>query len=743
MVRTVLLTAVVGAIIAANWLRLEQPRADGWRVVLLVGLALAASLVRPLSRRIAAAAVASFAALAVAFSVSPTHLWPYGADFFGSIGSRFGNGFVDFYDFRLPIDPVEHRRMHMVLLLAVFAFTLAVGFAIAARRPVAAVAVFLVGAGWPATLLSGGNELGRGAVLLAGALALLAGVSGRAGRLAVPVAAAVVLGALALSSSPAVAKSAFLDWQKWDFYNRPSKPVSVEYVWTTDFLPLHFPKKATTVLRVAGPRTPLYWRATVLERFARDRWLEQVRPDTAQERHAVTPAAAREPRNWVRQDITVEALADHHLVGGMLPVAYNMSEPVQPVGQGVAYVPDGLHRGQRYSIWSWAASPTPQQLVRAPATYPSALSGPGRELEVAPGVDARPFGTAGGDRALAARLTGRLEPYRLLLARARRVAGQTTSPYAAVVALETWFRSTGGFTYSERPGTTPGVPALVGFVTDTKTGYCQHFAGAMALMLRMLGIPARVGAGFISGTLQDGSWNVTDHDAHTWVEVWFRGYGWLPFDPTPNRGHLSQSYSASSRAFNRAAAARLLNRIVSNGEVFGSGGEFSGPLTFDSNVRTPRSAADVGVRGLAPLGTPGRSHSLLAFLALLAAGLAGAIVLAKLARRQLRYATRDPRRIAAACGRELADFLADQRVTTPPGATLNELADVLAEELAVDARPFADAAVAARFGRPESAHDAARRARAELQGLKRRLRTRIFLLDRIRGLFSLRSLGFS
>jgi transglutaminase-like putative cysteine protease len=487
----------------------------------------------------------------------------------------------------------------------------------------------------------------------------------------------------------------------------------------------------------------MYWRATVLERFADDRWLEQIRAETPKETREVVPRAARDLRNSIRQDITVEALSDRHLVGGMLPVAYNMSEPVHYIGQSVALVPGGLKRGERYTIWSYAASPTPEQLVRIPGTYPSALTAPGRELEVAPGIDARPFGTPGGDQKLAARLTGRLEPYRQLLARARHVAGETRSPYAAVVALETWFRTTGGFTYSERPGTTPGVPPLVGFVTDTKTGYCQHFAGAMALMLRMLGIPARVGAGFISGKLERGRWNVTDHDAHTWVEVWFPDYGWLPFDPTPNRGHLSQPYSASSRAFNRAAAARLLNRIVSNGEVFGAGARFAGPLGFDPAIRTPRSAADVGVRGLGPLPETGRSHSLLAFLALLAAGLASAIVLAKVARRRLRYATRDPRRIAVACGRELADFLADQRVTTPPGATLNELAETVGSELAVDARPFADAAAAARFGRPEAAPEAARRARVELRALKRRLRTRIFLLDRIRGLFSLRSLGFS
>jgi transglutaminase-like putative cysteine protease len=743
MLRTAVLTAVAGAVIAADWLRVEEPHAGAGTAVALIALAIAPALVRALWPRVAATAVAALAAAAVAFDVSPARLWPDGGGFFGPVVRRFGNGFLDFYDYRLPIDPVEHARMHMVVLAAVFAFTLVVGFAVAARRPLVAVVVFLVGAGWPATLLAGGNELARGAVILAGALALLAGVSGRGGRLTLPVGAAVVLGAVALSASPAVAKTAFLDWQHWDFYNRPQTPVAVSYVWDTNYAPLRYPKKTTTVMKVAGPSTPMYWRATVLERFAGDRWLEDVRLESSRERRDAFPRAARDLRNSIRQDITVEALSEHHLVGGMLPIAYNVSEPVRYVGQNVAVVPGGLERDQRYTIWSFAPSPSPVRLVRATADYPRELTRPGRELEIAAGVDALPFGAEGRDRALAARLDGALTPYRLLLRRAHAVAGQTKSPYAAVVALETWFRTTGGFTYSETPGTTPGLPPLVGFVTDTKTGYCQHFAGAMALMLRMLGIPARVGAGFISGKLEDGRWVVTDHDAHTWVEVWFRGYGWLPFDPTPSRGRLSQAYSASSRAFNRLAAARLLANLVTGGEVFGRSSPFGGPLTFDPSVKTPRSAADVGVRGLEPTAPPTRSHSLAAFLALLVAGLAGTIVLAKLLRRRLRYATRDPRRLAAACSAELSDFLTDQRVIVASGSTLNEVAERIRADLAVDAQPFADAATAARFGPPGDAPAAARRARVELRELKRRLRRRIFLLDRARGLVSLRSLGFS
>ena len=85
------------------------------------------------------------------------------------------------------------------------------------------------------------------------------------------------------------------------------------------------------------------------------------------------------------------------------------------------------------------------------------------------------------------------------------------------------------------------------FVTRTKAGYCQHFAGAMAVMLRMLGVPARVAVGLHERhAATDGAWVVTDHDAHAWVEVWFAGSGWIPFDPTPGRGTLGGEYSFAS-----------------------------------------------------------------------------------------------------------------------------------------------------------------------------------------------------
>jgi hypothetical protein len=89
------------------------------------------------------------------------------------------------------------------------------------------------------------------------------------------------------------------------------------------------------------------------------------------------------------------------------------------------------------------------------------------------------------------------------------------------------------YTYDEN------VPAarypLEAFLFSQRRGYCQQFSGAMALMLRMDGIPARIGAGFkpVVYDSSDGTWRVRALDAHAWVEVFFSGIGWVSFDPTP------------------------------------------------------------------------------------------------------------------------------------------------------------------------------------------------------------------
>jgi hypothetical protein len=115
----------------------------------------------------------------------------------------------------------------------------------------------------------------------------------------------------------------------------------------------------------------------------------------------------------------------------------------------------------------------------------------------------------------------------------------------------------------------------------------------------------------------------------------------------------------------------------------------------------------------------------------------------KLAVRRSRYVSRDPRRVAAACRQELADFLLDQRIDAARSATLHELGSLVRDELAVDPDRFVAAATAARFGPPAGARPAARDARRELRALMKVVRARLTLRERARGLLSLRSLGFA
>src|SRR5262249_34902489 len=148
-----------------------------------------------------------------------------------------------------------------------------------------------------------------------------------------------------------------------------------------------------------------------------------------------------------------------------------------------------------YTVWSYSPTPTTSAISGAPAVYPSELL-EGGMLDAGDGIRVQPFGTPGREAALLRALErpGSARQYIPLVHAAEQVTEGATSPYAAVLDLDRWFLVSGGFHYSNHPRVL--TPPLVGFVTQTRSGYCQYFAGAMALMLRYLGIPARVAVGF-------------------------------------------------------------------------------------------------------------------------------------------------------------------------------------------------------------------------------------------------------
>jgi hypothetical protein len=99
--------------------------------------------------------------------------------------------------------------------------------------------------------------------------------------------------------------------------------------------------------------------------------------------------------------------------------------------------------------------------------------------------------------------------------------------------MESYFHT--NFTYTLNIAGKPGADPLAHFLFNTKAGFCEYFATAMAVMLRTQGIPSREVNGFLPGEYNDvgGDYIVRASDAHSWVEAYFPGSGWVTFDPTP------------------------------------------------------------------------------------------------------------------------------------------------------------------------------------------------------------------
>lgn len=188
---------------------------------------------------------------------------------------------------------------------------------------------------------------------------------------------------------------------------------------------------------------------------------------------------------------------------------------VNPEGITVGTV-EGTFRGGDYAVESLVAEPTPQQLRAATVA--------------AEGLDR----------------------YRALPAELEPIVGETAavvaaiadgpSPYDQALALQRFFTG-GDFVYSEDAPVELGYDGtgaeIVAVFLEARAGYCVHYAAAMTLMARTLGIPARIAVGFLPGARNPdvpSEFVVSTDDLHAWPELHFDGIGWVRFEPTPSRG---------------------------------------------------------------------------------------------------------------------------------------------------------------------------------------------------------------
>lgn len=118
-------------------------------------------------------------------------------------------------------------------------------------------------------------------------------------------------------------------------------------------------------------------------------------------------------------------------------------------------------------------------------------------------------------------------------AKAAEVVGDASNPYDKAERIEAYLRS---LTYDEQiPYPPEDRDGVDWFLFDLQRGYCDYFASAMVVMLRTQGVPARLVSGYAGGeyNLETGLFEVRQNVAHTWPEVYFPGYGWQRFEPTP------------------------------------------------------------------------------------------------------------------------------------------------------------------------------------------------------------------
>jgi transglutaminase-like putative cysteine protease len=141
------------------------------------------------------------------------------------------------------------------------------------------------------------------------------------------------------------------------------------------------------------------------------------------------------------------------------------------------------------------------------------------------------------------------------------VTAGATTPYTRAMAIQNYLRSA-AFTYSLQSPVQGGydgngLSVLADFLTQ-KSGYCIHFASAMAVMARLQGIPSRIAVGYAPGRSTGATvsvagqgalpeFEVDSRDAHAWPELYFPGLGWVPFEPTPSRG-IVPAYATEAAA---------------------------------------------------------------------------------------------------------------------------------------------------------------------------------------------------
>ncbi len=248
------------------------------------------------------------------------------------------------------------------------------------------------------------------------------------------------------------------------------------------------------------------------------------------------------PTRDVAQVFHVEKDSSNVILGAYRPeTVFFPTSSIKVDPYNALRAPYEIPAGSTYSVISQVPNVSPSQLRSAGTNYPEEIA------EKYTGIPA----------------TG-LERTREL---ARELTEGATNPYDAVMAMNQHLKETYPYDLSIPPQRQE-MDAVEYFLFEQRRGYCEQFSSSLAVMARSLGIPARVATGYVPGEYNPftGLHEVRASDAHAWVEVYFPGYGWSTFDPTPSFDSTPWQYKAASNLQGGKAFGFLAKRT---GEALG------------------------------------------------------------------------------------------------------------------------------------------------------------------------------
>ncbi len=248
-----------------------------------------------------------------------------------------------------------------------------------------------------------------------------------------------------------------------------------------------------------------YWRTVTYDSYTGQGWengeLEQARRPAGEPLSVPTY-----PHTVLTQIVTLRVAGNNLAPAANEPVRIDLASALvrRAEGDNVGFIVGE----QTYTAISHIPAPTITQLREAPADYPPEI---------------------------AARYLALPEVPRRVLDLAQELAAQAPTPYDKALAIEEHLRT---YDYDlEIPDPPPDLDVADYLLFHTRRGYCDYYATAMVVMLRAVGVPSRYAGGYALGIYDHNraAYRVSQRDAHAWVEVYFPGYGWVEFEPTPYR----------------------------------------------------------------------------------------------------------------------------------------------------------------------------------------------------------------